>query len=326
MLTPPSANVAVPVAIPRDRTRRGWLSDFEFGPRRLRVRKTGAETAIDGALLLEVFKWLRYHALVRLKSAFNLLVARRGAAIWFAPDAPRPWYMIRAAAAWEGVRIARSADEADAAFHFDDSTWSPPASVGALVVLNGRCLDISKSRVTALFERAFGYSLAIDPESWRGEAVEKGEINGMHDGRIIACPTARTPGRCYQRLIDTERDGVIRDLRTPCVDGEPVLVWEKRRRPADRFASIANLSVARHAPGSIFSLDEFAAIRRFNRLIGLDWGCLDVLRDRADGRIYIVDVNKTDVGPVLNLSMGDKLASTRILGRALAAMIARRPA
>ena len=51
--------------------------------------------------------------------------------------------------------------------------------------------------------------------------------------------------------------------------------------------------------------------------MGLDWGGLDVLRDRADGRIYVVDVNKTDVGPVIALSWTDKMRSMRLLGQAM---------
>ena len=51
--------------------------------------------------------------------------------------------------------------------------------------------------------------------------------------------------------------------------------------------------------------------------MGLDWGGLDVLRDRVDGRLYVVDVNKTDVGPVIALSWTDKMRSMRLLGQAM---------
>jgi hypothetical protein len=39
--------------------------------------------------------------------------------------------------------------------------------------------------------------------------------------------------------------------------------------------------------------------------IGLDFGELDLLRDRADGRIYVVDVNPTVNGPTVVLSASD---------------------
>jgi hypothetical protein len=47
---------------------------------------------------------------------------------------------------------------------------------------------------------------------------------------------------------------------------------------------------------------------------------MDILRDR-DGRIYIVDVNKTDAGPIIALPLGEKLASTAILADALLRML-----
>ena len=55
--------------------------------------------------------------------------------------------------------------------------------------------------------------------------------------------------------------------------------------------------------------------------MGMDWGGLDVLRDQPSGRIYIVDVNKTDVGPVIALSLKDKLKSTEALAKALIALL-----
>jgi hypothetical protein len=58
----------------------------------------------------------------------------------------------------------------------------------------------------------------------------------------------------------------------------------------------------------------------------LDWGGLDVLRDRADGRLYVVDVNKTDMGPPIALPWADKLRATRLMARALLELLeARRP-
>ena len=55
-------------------------------------------------------------------------------------------------------------------------------------------------------------------------------------------------------------------------------------------------------------------------LIGM-WGGLDILRDRDDGRLYIVDVNKTDLGPVISLSWRDKVRSMRRLAIALEALV-----
>ena len=53
----------------------------------------------------------------------------------------------------------------------------------------------------------------------------------------------------------------------------------------------------------------------------LDWGGMDVLRDKGDGRIYVVDVNKTDMGPPIALSIADKSKSVAILTKQLLKLI-----
>jgi len=55
--------------------------------------------------------------------------------------------------------------------------------------------------------------------------------------------------------------------------------------------------------------------------MNLDWGGIDVLRDAQDGRIYVVDVNKTDMGPPIVLPLHEKMRSTAILAKALKAVI-----
>jgi hypothetical protein len=302
---------------PEPVTRAGfWGGDFALGGGRVQVRDTGADLKLDATLLGEVAVWMGYHVLVRARSWAVGLTRRDAPKIWFEPCRPRPWYLVWSAMAWAGLRFARSAQEADACFAFEDSTWSQPTGAQTL---NGGLTDISKSRVADVFEQAFGYPLTLDPLTWTCEAVEKGEVNGAHDGRVVHCPMSPRPGCTYQRLIDTARDGVTHDLRTACVGGAPVAVWIKTKPAADRF-SIHNLSVTLHDPADVFTAEELAAIGRFLALMGADWAGLDILRDR-DGRLYVVDVNKTDVGPIIALTLVDKLRSTAILARALEAMV-----
>jgi hypothetical protein len=124
-------------------------------------------------------------------------------------------------------------------------------------------------------------------------------------------------GKVYQHLIDNRApDGLMEDLRTPTVGGVPVCVYIKRRDIAVRFSNdnaqcvLANVS-------EVFSATEIAAITRFCALLKLDWGGLDILRDAHSGLIYIVDANRTDMGPPIALPLADKLASTRHLAAAL---------
>jgi hypothetical protein len=300
-------------------TDRPWTTDFQFGGGRVKVHKTGADLRLDPGLIRDVGRWAVLYVPVRLKAAV-MRTLRPGPRVWFAPDVPRPWYLIWNATAWCGARLAPALDQADVAFYFEDVTCGPAPVVSGMTCINQACTDVSKSHVAAIFAQVFGYDLSIDPETWTGLAVEKGELNGAHDGRTVRCPTPALPGKTYQKLIDNRDGDFVDDLRTPCVDGEPVVVYIKRRPLAERFAN-TNSRVTLHRPDSLFSPAEVAQIKAFNGAMGLDWGGLDILRDKADGRIYIVDVNKTDMGPPLALGLIDRIRSVRTIAKACLALL-----
>lgn len=303
---------------------RTWLADFDWQFGAVLVKKTGARIVLSRAFLGEVGAWLTFYCAIKLRQAGTL--GRRKITLAFSPDPIRPWYLAWAAAVEAGLKMIDDPAQADVVFHFDDSTRSessqPKVREGALL-LNFRCDDISKSRVAQVFEEVFGYALSLDPRTHHGPAVEKSEVNGAHDGRIVFCPVEPLPGRVYQRLVDNRCGGeLVEDLRTPTVGGRPVCVFLKRRAAASRFAN-ANLDVSLTTPEAVFSSAELANIGRFAEKLGLDWGGLDVLRDAQDGRIYIVDANKTDMGPPTALPLRKKLNATRLLARALASYVQR---
>jgi len=296
-------------------------SDFMWRDGRIEVRKTGVRLSPDLKLAAEVVSWIVYLSLLGLVSAISFMRRRTPLSVWFAPDRPRPWYLIRGAALWGGIGVADSVRTADAAIYFDDVTCGAARPVVGLRSLNFGCDDVSKSHVARVFEAVFGYPLSVDPRTATGQIVEKSETNGVHDGRIVQAPLIPRPGYAYQRLIDTaDSAGYSRDLRTPCAGGEPVLVWIKVKPAGARFA-IHNRKATLHDPREIYSPRELEQIRAFNARMGADWGGLDILRDRNDGRIYIVDVNKTDVGPVIALSWVDKIISMNRLSKALERLV-----
>lgn len=301
-----------------------WTSDFRFEKGRVRVPSTGADIPFDRALVEEALTWFAYYLPVRITAAWARLT-RPGPSVWFAPVRPRPWYLVWAAAAWSGARIARSPDRADAAMYFEDSARGAAPNSGPALRFNYGCTDVTKSHVAKVFEETFGYPLAVDPETASGPVVEKGEANGVHDGRIVQAPCPALPGKTYQRLIDNAStllgDDHVDDLRTPCVGGRPVLVFIKRRPRGQRFAN-HNSSVSLKSVEAVFSPQEVETISRFCAAMHLDWGGLDILRDRASGRLYVVDVNKTDMGPPIALPLADKLAATRLLADAFRTLIA----
>ncbi len=298
------------------------IGDYEFRGRTASLKQTGNSARIGYVLVAEVARWFLFYLIVIARMWWVRLALPRRATIRFTPATPHPRYLVRSAAMWAGMRVARGDTMADVAFFFEDATVCAPPALPHARSFNFGCADISKSRVAAVFGEVFGYPLALDPAVWAGDAVEKSEANGAHDGRVVACPRAAVPGMVYQRVIDTVRaDGFAYDLRTHCVGDVPVVVWIKRRDPGARFAP-PSLGVTRHAPEAVFSAAELGLIARFARAMRADWCGLDVLRD-ADGRIYVIDVNKTDAGPINALSLRDKLASTALLADALTSLIAR---
>jgi len=299
-----------------------WTSDFVLAGREVTVKKTGARVPLDADTAACVASWFAFYLPVRAKAALAALAGPRPA-VWFAPDRPRPWYLVWAAAAWAGVRFAKYSNEADAAFYFDDVTHGRAPVTRAVRRINFDCTDVSKSHVAAMFEEVFGYPLALDPSRHVGPAVEKSEANGAHDGRIVACPRAAASGRVYQRVVDNVEAGEAVDLRTPFVGGRPVVVFVKRRPVGQRFAN-CNTSVALERPEDVFTPSEIGRLSAFARAMRLDWGGLDVLRDAATGRLYVVDVNKTDMPP-LGLPWLDKLRAVSRLGHALRQLITEEP-
>jgi hypothetical protein len=308
---------------PKSNTQRGpWLSDFRYENGRILVKSTGVWMKNDFQLWGDIRRWLTYYFFVRLVGYWVRLSGRAGPRIWFTPHAPRPWYIIWSAAVWGGVRFARSAETADAAFYFEDQTIAEPPAPQHARAFNFGCGDVSKSKVAEVMAQAFGYALALDPEEHQGEAVEKGEGNGLHDGRVVQCPCAPAPGKAYQRIIKTEdADGVAMDLRTATVGGKPVVVFVKKK-PADARFSIQNTSVEVKLPHELFSAEEIAQLECFCAAMKLDWGGLDVLRETSSGRLYVVDVNKTDTGPAVVLNWRDRKRATSLLAKALKEMAA----
>jgi hypothetical protein len=307
---------------PGRNTQRGfWGFDFQIVDGYVHVKSTGVRFKNDCQLWIDIWRWFTYYMFVRAHGVWAHLSGKTGPSLWFAPHRPRPWYIVWAAVIWGGMRFASSPERADAAFYFEDQTQAIPPAPRHPRAFNFGVGDVSKSYVARVMEVAFGYPLSLDPTTHVGEAVEKGEGNGVHDGRLVQCPTARIDGKSYQRLIKTERaDGWAYDLRTACVGGKPVVVFVKQKPAVARF-SIQNTSVVVRAPEEVFSAAEIAQISAFCGAMKLDWGGLDVLREAESGRLYVVDVNKTDTGPAVVLSWKDRARATTLLSNALRVMI-----
>ncbi len=303
-----------------------FLHDVKVRPTHIYVKKTKARIPLAPWFIKEFvigyvfFLWIQG---VRLRRA--LTGAYRPKRVAFYPERPRAWYLMWNVCKYAGVRMVDDPKDADILFHFEDATHTDPRpdleALGRPMV-NAACRDVSKSAVADAFEEVFGYSLRIDPTAHRGRAVEKSEENGRHDGRVVVCPIdAPAPSRVYQKLVNNSEDGAITaDLRAPIVGDCIPLVYVKRRRIEDRFTNF-NQDVTLKRTEEVFSPEEIRRLLDMARRLGMDSGAFDVLRDGDEKRIYVVDANKTEMGPPIIMKMADKIEAIRRLGRAYAALL-----
>lgn len=297
-----------------------WLSDLDIHFGYVVVRKTGVRIGFRELTPKELAKFFVYLGVILAQGGWTRLTQKERLKVWFAPARPRPWYVVWSAVTRAGIEIAKSPAEADAAFWFEDVTVGAAPLVSGHRVLNAGLSDISKTRVAEAWGKVAGYPLLLDPAAHEGEAVEKSEGNGTHDGRLVTCPTQSLPGKSYQRFIDSSDGETAFDHRTTIVNREPLFVLVKTKPAGDRF-SIHNATVRFQPLDSIFSASEISLIRSFAEEMQIDWGAVDILRDRASGRIYVVDVNKTDTGPAVDLSLGDREKLKDALSGAFLAMV-----
>ena len=290
------------------------FSDFDWSWRGVRVRETQAEIAFTPALARDVWRGGYYILREKLRRPSPQLPIE----VSYAPRAPRPWYLLWGALRQAGLTQSTSGDpnKTGLTVHFSDLTQVETEPT-THPTLNGNCIDISKSHVAQTFETIFGYSLALNPATSTEPFLEKGEENGVHDAQIHKSPVPAQPGRVYQKLIDnTTEDGTVLDYRCPTVFGNIPLVFLKERPVDKRFANL-NTRVRMTTAAECFNPDELSKIKAFCGAMHLDWGGLDILRDARDGHIYIVDVNKTDMGPPLALPIKHKLSAVKTLGQTL---------
>ncbi|GGD09716.1 hypothetical protein [Aquisalinus flavus] len=313
------------------------LGDFGFENGQLIVRNTGARISINQGFMKDVASvasfTMEVTAIRAARSARSYvdglshpgsLPHARPIRICFTPVAPQVWYAIWPVCRLAGINIVRDPAQADILFYFEDreTAGAMPAVMPGKYMINSRCSDIRKSRVAEVFEQVFGYCLSVDPYTYSGIALMKSERNGVHDGQITPCPyVVPRQGAVFQRLIDNTADGrIYTDIRTPVVGGTLPAIYLKQRTAATRFSN-HNFRVRLSSADAELSASEQTLVLEFAARIGLDFGGLDILRDRHDGRIYIVDVNKTDMGPPTALPRAEKLIAMQKLADAFRAWV-----
>ena len=100
--------------------------------------------------------------------------------------------------------------------------------------------------------------------------------------------------KVYQRLVNntTDDEHEVTDIRVPIIGDTMPVAWLKWRSVDNRFGiQSARATVA--DPNALFSFEETWRLRLLCRKLHLDYGELDVLRDRDTNQIYVVDANPT---------------------------------
>lgn len=301
----------------------GHFRGVSFGKGVIHFGQTKTDIRIDRDFLASALAIAKINFVIcwrRLKNRSDT------ATLAFAPSTPGPWYNARFAGHLAGLKFVKNTQDADCVFVFDDSTQSNAGRdyIGTSSI-NARISDISKTHVAEVFERIFGYSVEIDPLSCNGPAVQKSDANGTHDGQIVDCPLSedQLDKSCvYQKLIDSTLSGPqSEEMRIAYVGGEIPVVFYKFKDLDKRFGTAYARVDVRRAE-DVLSEVEIAAFVTFCEAMGLDFGAIDVMRDKHDGRIYVVDVNKTCM-PVLSLPLREQMQSLDKIAESLLRLVNR---
>ena len=241
--------------------------------------------------------WMGYHgrcAYIRVRSG------KPGRRILCYPDLPRNYHKIFFICRKLGYVLTTDTERsADLILHWRDTTFREDSDVLARMdgrVLNLHCNDISKVHLERIFRSVFGYGAILDPLTHEGVCVRKSNLNAQHRNSLVRCPLSqREPGFVYQKFIDSFEGVLFEDIRVPLFDGQvPFLVLKYRTREQQFMREKTRMIHA--AVGDYLSSEELAKVLEFCRLFRLDYGELDLLRDRHDGRLYIIDANNTPGG------------------------------
>ncbi len=247
----------------------------------------------------------------------------RGRTVVFYPDQPDWLYVIYKACLFLGYRMTNNPKErACAVMAWQDVTVrkreaAVPVDDSGTHVINALCNDISKQRLAAVFSEVFGYELEVDPTRYQGACVMKSDANARHDGQVVECPVERRePARVYQRLVNNVVDGgeYIRDIRVPVFRDVIPFVYLKYRRIGTRFSN-ENAYVKVGRVRDWISREEEGKILEVCRVMGMEYGELDVARDRDTQDLYIMDMNNTPWGPPNHIGVWDGARAVRTIAR-----------
>ena len=303
-----------------------YFKDVSLRNGKIHFALTDTDIAIDRSFLHDVRAVSKFYIYFAFRRILRLFKRQKPAGtIAFFPHEPGPWYNLWQITRLANLRTQRDVQSADNIIVFEDTTYAETkidvSKNPDAIWVNKDAADISKEHVADVFEQVFGYNLRIDPLTHQGKAIRKSNHNGKHDGIEIDCPIDAAElkdDQTYQRLVDSTFNGkTSEDLRITYAYGEIAVVYHKHKPLDDRFGT-HYLSVDVLDPNTVFSADEIDLIKQFCAGMKLDLGAVDIMRDKNDRRIYIVDVNKTCM-PVMCLPLKTQIECQQKVADALMA-------
>ncbi|ADP69716.1 hypothetical protein Rvan_0433 [Rhodomicrobium vannielii ATCC 17100] len=189
--------------------------------------------------------------------------------------------------------------------------------------INGRCTNIDKDVVADYQLQAFGYGYTVDPLNVTGHYVRKSIRNAAHDGCILYEPEIPKHGFFYQKLICTEVGDEVEEIRVLVIGTVLDICYLKRHPLSERFAIPSN-SVQILPTRSLLSQEEVDAICRMCAMIGMEYGEIDVMRDRNNGLAYVIDMNRTPGGPPIAFTRSERDGVVKRLAEAFTSEFGKR--
>lgn len=190
------------------------------------------------------------------------------------------------------------------AINWEDTTFRnhyPELENLSSKVINIKSTNISKVYVDKIFKDVFGYCTTINPKTYKGKIVRKSDLNAKHDGEILNGPFENVdPNSIYQILIDNSHgDDLVEDIRVPVIGTNLDFAYIKYRDINERFKN-TTVKTKYVDINTVLSEEEIKLINLFCNKLNFEFGELDILRNKNDNKIYIVDINNTPYGPPAN--------------------------
>lgn len=198
-----------------------------------------------------------------------------------------------------GIEITRDLGDFDRAIYWNTKAVSVPDKKISSVpnVINIRCTNVLKDRVDKAWYDASGYTIQINPRNFKYAYIRKSKqqyrshTGEKHDGRIFDYNQKPEKGYVYQRYVRTKPDDRYITIRVPVFKRHiPCLILKYSFHPFKEMRTRIEI-IREPRIWKYIKSRETDWLFRFCDIMGLDFGEVDMIRDKYTMKIYAIDVN-----------------------------------